>query len=273
MPGILIDEKLCNRCNTCSTVCITKIIEKGAESSFPTIPESNREGCLKCGHCEAFCPQKALTLDFLVEEKSKTTQPVDYIEPQNLALHIKKRRSIRHFSSEPVQKDVIAQVIDIARYAASGGNSQEVKWLVIHDSNKVKQIAGLTIEWMNTIKNTTHPLANYLQPILSMWDNGIDLISNNAPHLLFAHLPSAYSMVDPTDAIIAMTHVDIAAPSFGVGTCWAGFIKMAADAYKPLQDALSLPEGRKIAHAMMLGYSSYKVISIPRRNPVDIIWS
>ncbi len=188
------------------------------------------------------------------------------IEPQNLALYIKKHRSVRHFSSKPVNKELITQVIDVARYAPSVNNSQPVKWLIIYDSSEVKRIAGLTVEWMR-IQNTSHPLAGYVSPIIFMWDNGVDLISHNAPHLLFAHIPFES---DSTDAIIAMTHFDIAAPSFGLGTCWVGYVKMAAEVYKPVQDALPLPAGRKAACPMLFGYPSYEVVSIPRRNRVDI---
>ena len=41
---------------------------------------------------------------------------------------------------------------------------------------------------------------------------------------------------------------------------------------KPLKDLLSIPEERKAACPMLFGYSSYKITSIPRRNPVDITW-
>jgi nitroreductase len=36
-----------------------------------------------------------------------------------------------------------------------------------------------------------------------------------------------------TDAIIALTHVDVAAPSFGIGTCWAGFVAMRDSLARP----------------------------------------
>jgi nitroreductase len=248
------------------------IIEKETDAGYPTILETNTDYCLKCGHCESFCAQKALTLNFLLEERINSIPFDGLIDPLNLASYIKKRRSVRHFTSNPVDRDLITQVIDVTRYAASGGNSQPVKWLVIYDPSDVKRIAGLTVDWMRTIQNTSHPLADYVPTIISIWDSGIDLICHNAPHLLFAHIPSIEPVDDPTEAVIAMTHFDITAPSFGFGTCWAGFVKMAADAYKPLQDILSLPEGRKVASAMMFGYSSYKITSIPRRNPVDISW-
>jgi nitroreductase/NAD-dependent dihydropyrimidine dehydrogenase PreA subunit len=269
MPKIIIDEELCTRCNTCVAVCPVKIIESKLNTGIPTISEERKDYCLKCGHCESFCKQKALTFDFLTKEKIDITPMDGLLDPQNLALYIKKRRSVRHFSSKPVNKELIAQVIDVARNAASSNNSQPVKWLVIYDSSEVKRIANLTADWMRTIQNTSHPLANYVTPIIFMWNNGVDLICHNAPHLLFAHIPLES---DSTDAIIALTHFDIAAPSFGLGTCWIGYVKMAADVYKPLQDALSLPEGRKLTCPMLFGYPTYKVTSIPRRNPVDIKW-
>jgi nitroreductase/Pyruvate/2-oxoacid:ferredoxin oxidoreductase delta subunit len=271
MPQIIIDKKLCTRCNTCATLCVMGIIDKTTDSGYPTIPEEKTDYCLKCGHCESFCAQRALTLDFLLNEKIDATSFDSQIEPQDLALYIKKRRSVRHFSSKTVNKELIAKVIDVARYAASGGNGQPVKWIVVHEPSEVKHIAGLTIDWMRTIRNTSHPLADFVPAIISTWDNGLDLICHNAPHLLLAHVP-VVPIDDPTEAIIAMTHFDIAAPSFGIGTCWAGFVKMAMDNYKPLRDLLSLPEGRKAACPMLFGYSSYKITSIPRRNPADITW-
>jgi nitroreductase len=42
---------------------------------------------------------------------------------------------------------------DNARYAASGGNSQQTQWLVVHDPEKVRRIAGLTIEWMKGMES------------------------------------------------------------------------------------------------------------------------
>lgn len=269
MSHVIIDKELCTRCNTCATVCVTQIIDKSTGAGYPSLSEEKVVYCIKCGHCESFCAQKALTLDFFPEERINVTSTDGLIEPQDLTLYIQKRRSIRHFSSKTVSKELITKIIDVARYAASGGNSQPVKWLVVYEPSGVKKIAGLTIDWMRTIQNTTHPLADYVPAIISTWDNGIDFICHHAPHLLFAHVP-VDPIDDPTEAIIALTHFDIAAPAFGIGTCWAGFVKMAIDNYKPLQDLLSIPEGRKAACPMLFGYSSYKISSVPRRNPVDI---
>jgi len=271
MANIHIEEQLCNKCNTCSSVCIMQIIEKANGSNFPNVLEANEKNCMKCGHCESFCTKQALTLNYQTEEKINITPLDGQIKEQELALYLKKRRSVRYFVQKPVQKETIEKVLDVARYAASGGNAQPVKWLVVYDSTQVKRISELTIEWMRTILGTKHPYAAFIPGLVQAWDNGVDLICRNAPHLLIAHLP-VYAP-DTTDAIIALTHVDITAPSFGLGTCWAGFVKMAMENYKPLLEALNLPPRRKAAYGLMFGYPTYKINSIPRRKPLDIIWS
>jgi nitroreductase/NAD-dependent dihydropyrimidine dehydrogenase PreA subunit len=272
MTAIIVDKALCTRCDICGTTCVMGIIEKATDSSIPVVRKDREAKCIRCGHCESFCPQQALTLDFLADEKLRIEPQDGLIAPRDLSLYMKKRRSIRHFTAQPVPKERIAEVIDVARYAASGGNSQPVEWLVIHDPSEVKRIASLTIDWMRTIRDTSHPFAPYASALVSEWDSGADPICRDAPHLLFTHLPRRGQNDDPTDAIIAMTYFDVAAPSFGIGTCWAGFVKLAVDAYKPMQDALALPEGRKAAHAMMFGYPRYAITSIPRRNPASVTW-
>jgi len=163
------------------------------------------------------------------------------------------------------------ELLDIARYAASGGNGQPVQWIVVHDPEKVKKIAGLTIEWMKTLLNTDHPMRDYLPVMIAAWENGRDVICRNAPHLLFAHIPEE-NPVASVDAIIALTHVDIAAPSFGIGTCWAGFVAMAAISFEPLRKELQIPAGRKNAYAMMFGHPQYNIYGIPRRKPLVVTW-
>lgn len=272
MPKIIVDDKLCTRCNICGNVCVMSIIEKANDENLPQVLTSNEDNCMKCGHCEAFCPQKALTLDFLTEEKISISPHDGHLDAKQLALYLKKRRSVRNYTGKPVPKELITQILETARYAASGGNAQPIQWLVVLDSNQVKRISSLTVDWMRSIQNTDHPLSAYVSGIISLYDNDKDMICYNAPHLLFAHLPTDNPFTDNTDAIIAMTHFDIAAPAFGIGTCWAGFVTLAAAEFKPLQEAMALPSNRKLAYAMLFGYSVLESNSIPRRNPLEIIW-
>jgi len=271
MTTLLVDPDLCTRCGICSVVCPTAIVDPADENTLPRVADEKAVMCIQCGHCEVSCPSQALLLNDRPDEKEPFPAGAGTIDPGDLALYLKKRRSVRHFTPDPVPRDTIRAILDIARYAPSGGNGQPVEWRVVHDPKEVKKIAGLTIEWMKGLQNTAHPLSGYVPMLIAAWEQGYDAVCRGAPHLLIAHVPETNPGA-AVDAIIALTHIDIAAPAFGVGTCWAGFVAMSATAYEPVQKELGLPEGRKCAYAMMMGRPQYNVYGIPRRKPAAITW-
>jgi nitroreductase/NAD-dependent dihydropyrimidine dehydrogenase PreA subunit len=271
MNTILVNKDLCTHCGICSDVCPMGIVTPAGENTLPAVPEAGAGMCIKCGHCEVSCPSEALLLNVRPEEKETMPSGAGKISPEDLGFYLKKRRSVREFTAEPVPKEKILEVLDIARFAASGGNGQPVQWLVVHDPKRVRKVAGMTIDWMKTLQNTDHPMSGYIPMLVGAWAAGRDVICRDAPHLLIAHIPDG-NPIAPVDAIIALTHFDIGAPAFGIGTCWAGFVAMAATTYEPLQKELGIPEGRKSAYAMMFGYPRYRVYGIPRRKHLEVTW-
>jgi nitroreductase len=237
----------------------------------PSMGAEQASACLLCGQCEAFCPSGSLTLDHPDRYEKQKAWKGQEITPALMGSYMKTRRSIRHFKPDPVSRETITSLLDIARYAPSGGNGQPVEWLVIHDPEKVQQVAGLTIAWMKTLVGSSHPMGSYVPSLIAGWDAGYDVICRGAPHLMITHVPDGESSA-PVDGIIALAHADIAAPSFGVGTCWAGFVAMASKFYPPLKEMYGLPQGRVVSYAMMLGYPRYKPSYIPDRKPLAVSW-
>lgn len=271
METVLVDKNLCTRCGICSVVCTMSIIDPADESTLPKVVDEKAGMCVQCGHCEAFCPSQALLLNLRPDERQTLPEDAGIISPEDTAFYLKKRRSVRHFKKDLVPKETVVKVLDIARYAASGMNTQPVQWIVVHDPEKVKRIAGLTIEWMKTLVNSAHPLSGYVPALIAAWNSGYDIICRGAPHLLIAHIPDN-NPIAPVDGIIALTHFDVAAPAFGIGTCWAGFVAGAIMSYEPLQKEIGLPADRRCAYAMMFGLPKYEVHGIPRRNPLEVMW-
>jgi nitroreductase/NAD-dependent dihydropyrimidine dehydrogenase PreA subunit len=271
MAIILIDQDLCSRCGICSVICPMNIVTPPDENTLPVVKDAVADLCIRCGHCEVSCPSQALLLNLRPDEKATLPAGAGTIAPGDLAFYLKKRRSVRYYTNDPVQKEKILEILDIARYAASGSNGQPVEWIVVHDPKNVQKIAGLTIEWMKTLVSSSHPMSGYVPMLIGAWEGGRDVICRGAPHLLFAHIPEN-NPIAPVDAIIALTHFDIAAPAFGVGTCWAGFVAAACREYPPLREALMIPEGRTCAYAMMFGHPQYMVYGIPRRKPLEVTW-
>ena len=271
MNMILVEQDLCARCGICSVICPMAIVEIADENTLPRVADAKSGMCIQCGHCEVSCPSQALLLNVRPDEKVFLPPGAGIISADDMGFYLKKRRSVRHFTEDPVAKEKILKILDIARYAASGGNGQPVQWIVVHDPKKVKEIARLTIEWMKTLVNSPHPMSGYVPMLIATWDAGHDVICRGAPHLLFAHIPEG-DPIASVDAIIALTHFDIVAPAYDIGTCWAGFVAAASREYPPLKKALSLPEGRTVAYALMFGQPQYKVYGIPRRKQLEVTW-
>jgi len=272
MPAILVDQDLCTRCGICSAVCAMGVIDSADENTLPRVNKARAISCIHCGHCEAHCPTQALLFNERPDEKVRLPASTGDIIAGDLGYYLRKRRSVRHFTRDPVSKEKILELLDIARYAPSGGNGQPVEWIVVEDRKKVHRIAELTIEWMKTLTESNHPMGRYVPTLIREWEHGHDVICRDAPHLLFAHIPGDRPIAPVVDAIIALTHFDIAAPAFGIGTCWAGFVAGAAREYQPLKDYLGIPEGRIPAYAMMFGNPQYKIYGIPRRKPLKVTW-
>jgi len=59
---------------------------------------------------------------------------------------VKKRRSIRSFKTDPVPDEYVSKIIEAARYAPSGANSQPWEFIVVKDQEIKDRIVGIVSE-------------------------------------------------------------------------------------------------------------------------------
>ena len=266
---IAIDPARCRRDGVCVATCPLGLITM--TDAGPVVAPADARFCVECGHCVAICPTGALA------HRAQTTVaplPEDWrSRPETVTALLQGRRSIRVYRQKPVDRDTLARVVDLARFAPSGVNRQPVRWLILYEREQVHRLAGAVIEWMRTAVAARSPAAERfgLGRLVTGWDAGRDMICRDAPHLIAAYA-SQQEPTAPTACLIALTHLEIAALPFGLGTCWAGYVMMAAAQSPAVAAALDVPAGHGMHGAMLIGYPRFDYQRVPARRPADIRW-
>ena len=272
MSLIVVDAKKCKHCGRCVEVCPEHIIQTTESDSVPFLDESDEPWCITCGHCVAICPQGAMGMQKMTPSQCTSIKKRLMPSSQQVEHFMKTRRSIRLYKDKTISQKTLAKLIDIASYAPSGHNSQSVHWLVISDTKEIKELNTIAVDWMRRALEESPELAGTLnfQVAVGTWDSGIDVITRNAPHIIIAHTHKELGRMGSCQ--IALTHLELAAHSLGLGACWAGYLQLAAASYSPLSKALHLPKDHRSYGIMLIGYPKYDYHRIPLRNDPSIIW-
>jgi nitroreductase/NAD-dependent dihydropyrimidine dehydrogenase PreA subunit len=273
MSLFTIDPIKCTRDRFCVIECPLNIIELTEDAPVPTPVSGAEERCINCGHCVAVCPSGAFSL---YKMNANDCPPVntDMISPvEQTEYLLRSRRSIRIYENKSVERKKLAKLIDVARYSPTGTNSQQVSWIVINSREAVKKMSGMVVDLFRYMIKHKHPMAEayHLENTVSDWEAGTDRISRGAPALVVTHAPKAYPLAI-VDCTSALSYLDLAAPSLGLGTCWGGFFMLAIAQWPPILEALALPEGHACFGVMMVGYPKFKYHRLPSRNEPTIDW-
>ena len=273
MSLFTIDQKKCQRDGLCVAECPARLIKIIGEEGFPTPIDGAEDLCINCGHCVSICPHEALSLKTISSEDCLPVRKELLLSPEHCEHFLRSRRSIRGYKEKRVPRDLLRKLIEIARYAPTGHNTLSVQWLVIENPTELRRLGGLVVDWMRSLlaERAEFALSMHMDRVVDSWDKGIDRILRSAPHLVVAHGLSAMP-ASQSSFFIALTYLELAAPSLGLGTCWAGYFTAAANFYPPLQEALALPQGQLPYGAVMVGYPKHRYQRMPPRNKPEISW-
>lgn len=273
MSIVKIKHELCKKDSLCIAECPNMLLSYDQQSGYPKMDETRLSDCIDCGHCVAVCPTSALSLSSSVHENIVEIKDNLKISLNQVEQLLKSRRSIRNYLNKPVEKEKLEKLIDIARYAPTGMNSQMVQYVVVSTPEKVKEVAAGVIEFMRAvIKFDAESAGRYnLSKLVEIWDSGCDIILRGAPALIVAHTPKEYGLAT-IDCTLALSTLDIASQPLGLGCCWAGFFMIAISKSPDLMKLLGIPDTNICGGGLMVGYPKHKFRNIPGRKTAVVNW-
>jgi nitroreductase len=154
---------------------------------------------------------------------------------ENIMEVIKKRRSVRVYKDKPLSEDLINSILESARYAPTAKDRQQLEYKVITNKNLIKRLSDSINETIERENLRFPPKPHFYY---------------DAPLLIFITGPVSNSWID-TDAALAAQNIMLYTSTLGLGTC---FIGMSRHVGKDLLRDLNIPEGHKIAAALVCGY-------------------
>ena len=273
MSLFTIDQEKCKRDGICVKACPTGVIVQEDKDAFPHPSEDAEEFCPRCGHCVAVCPHDAFELTTMPLAECQPLQKDLLPGPDAVRHLLKSRRSIRQYKAKPVPHDMLAGLIETARYAPTASNTQQVHWAIVEDPAGVHRLAAVVVDFIKQMvpSVTDEHRAGSMRRIIAAWDRGEDRLLRGAPSLILVHAPADQPFAE-TDCVTALAYLELYAYAQGLGTCWAGYFTAAAKFPAPLTNALALPPRHHCYGAVMVGYPQQRYKRIPRRNDAVVAW-
>jgi ferredoxin len=219
MKHLEIDEKKCIGCGLCKQVCIRDNIE------IEEIAVELGNDCFDCGQCSTLCPTNAIELVAYagqadrIENYDMANIPVSY---ENMLQFYKQRRTVRWFKDEKISKETFLKLMEAAYYSPNRQNIQDVEFVVVDE--KLDDFIELVYDIISVKEDEffrIKQLGNYLR----------DENRNPKRHPLLwegSQLILAFSE-SKTDAVIAMTRLELLAYTLGLGGFHSLFIGMAEE--------------------------------------------
>ena len=276
-------EEKCSECMLCVRDCVMGVWRTVDGKSQPV----DADLCNRCSHCISVCPCDAISHAGLKKEEIAEVNR-NNLNPDVYRDIILSRRSIRQFKNEPVPREVIEQILDLARYAPTASNDQNVGYIVITDKHLIEETAKKLFSLGSCLYNMTKKGIGRLfinltglskNPYLRVMDyvqeqnaeKGRDFLLHNAPVMILIHAPKMVPFASDNCNIAATTIINYA-HALGLGTCFIGLMTLLLLFRGGLRKKLGVPQNRRVYAALVMGYPAYRHTNTVSRKKTEVVW-
>ncbi len=269
LPTIEVNSETCVHCGACLNECFAGLLEFSNEQT-PRFIDGGAARCFRCQHCMAICPAGALSWSGKAPSASKIIGPTP--PPNQMANLIRQRRSIRKYLRKNVAPAILDELKSLLAFVPTGCNDHRLFLSISDDLAVTDSIRQSAIESvLKSINESSLPanIAHFarLKPAL---EKGIDIFFRNAPHFAAISVPpeSKDAHIDP---YIAATQLEMAANSFGLGTCWGGMATNLFKSDRTLYERLNIPATHVLKIILLFGYPDVQYFRLPQPEPIQSV--
>ena len=252
MNPIIIDNEKCIGCGLCVNDCpnVHLYLENKKAKATET-------GCIECGHCFAICPTNAVKIEGYNCADEPVTSMTEF-DSDKLLSAMKSRRSIRHFTAQPVEDGKLQKILDAGRYCPTGSNAQNVAFTVL--GSKQSEAEALGVNLFRKGKKLGSPFVDFLKRI----EISDDFFFKGAPTVIIV------SSKSDINAGLASSYMELMAYNLGLGVLYSGFFAICTKLSGKLKKMLQLPKGHKVVSCLVIGYPDVKYQRIAPRKEVQV---
>lgn len=170
---------------------------------------------------------------------------------------IEDRRSIRKYIDKSVEDEKLLQILESARLAPSGSNTQPWQIIVVKEQENREKVAKASYnqKWMVSAPVHLVCVADIKSRLPKSKDIYIDEYSKEF---------EVKQMI--RDTSIAIEHMALTATDLGLGTCWIAWFEQ-----KDFRPVLNIPEDKYVVAVLTLGYPDEAPNSRPRKSLEEIV--
>ena len=269
MALITVDETKCKKDGLCADVCVARIIKRPDETHFPRSDPRFEETCIACGHCVAVCPTGALDHERVPLAACQPIPEGKMPSADEVETLLKTRRSMRNYQDRPVPRQMLERLMEAARYAPSGGNRQDCRFILCDDRAKLAAMTGMVADYLRAQLETglSKDMEIRYQTQILAWERGLDPILRHAPALIVAHSNTALMPGQQVNCILALGYVEVMAHALSLGALYCGYFNTPVNAWPPLREAVGLPAWHTAAATLLIGFPRVRYSRVPPRNP------
>ena len=170
---------------------------------------------------------------------------------------IQHRRSIRKYTSKPIEPEKLQSVLEAARLAPSGNNKQPWTFIVVQSEEQRQAVmeASHRQAWMMSAPTFIVPVADMAERAETKPGRSVD---EDSPDW---ELKRAIR-----DTAIAVESMLLEADAQGLGTCWVGFFVQ-----KEIRPVLGIPDDKFVLGVIPIGYPAEQPSARPRKPLTEIV--